>query len=515
MDTTPVKPKPRLNRRKDDLEIDGFYDMSGEARPSRAEEEENMALAQNVVRNVLNVVYCNMKFETWFRSPMYFEMPIDITASSATTPTNNNVNSNPLSSNPNITNYDSTNNTTTPNTINATTTTTTTTTNYNENNNNNNDNISHPAHDPYTDSTPLHKKVYHATHSDSLHIDKQCTKPVIDTMYICDTCMAYTDVPTDMATHMPRCRYKNELPGRVVYNSPYYQIRKVDGSKHQFYAQCLSLFAKLFLDSKSIFFSVQNFDFYLLTVSVANIRVLDKLATNYPKSGAPAPGSGDAGGKQTEAEYDLVTAVESESNLSEQRVIGFFSKERVSFDNFNLACINVFPPFQKRGLGRLLISYSYYLSRKAHVVGTPERPLSQHGLASYLSYWSSVVADCLLKYTSDNTSTNGGSKQPQRISIQDISDMTYIMNQDIVLALQSMSALVKEEIKEEEGSTSRRKPGATAGPTVRYTISLPRIQEWHARRQGKVAGPTLIEGYCLVRKRTKKQLKSVISKRKR
>ena len=112
MDTTPVKPKPRLNRRKDDLEIDGFYDMSGEARPSRAEEEENMALAQNVVRNVLNVVYCNMKFETWFRSPMYFEMPIDITASSATTPTNNNVNSNPLSSNPNITNYDSTNNST-------------------------------------------------------------------------------------------------------------------------------------------------------------------------------------------------------------------------------------------------------------------------------------------------------------------------------------------------------------------------------------------------------------------
>ncbi|KAF5095848.1 hypothetical protein D0Z00_002988 [Geotrichum galactomycetum] len=341
-------------------------------------------------------------------------------------------------------------------------------------------------------------------------------------MYICDTCMAYTDVPTDMATHMSRCRYKHELPGRVVYNSPYYQIRKVDGSKHQFYAQCLSLFAKLFLDSKSIFFSVQNFDFYLLTVSVANIRVLDKLATNYPKSAAAAAtaasgdaSSGTSSSKQTEAEYDLVTAVESESNLSEQRVIGFFSKERVSFDNFNLACINVFPPFQKRGLGRLLISYSYYLSRKAHVLGTPERPLSQHGLASYISYWSSVVADCVLKYTRDNMNTNGGGNQLQRISIQDISDMTYIMNEDIVLALQNMNALVKEEVKEEAGLTSRRKPPPAAGLAVRYTISLPRIHEWHARRQGKVPGPTLIEGYCLVRKRTKKQLKSVISKRKR
>ena len=100
------------------------------------------------------------------------------------------------------------------------------------------------------------------------------------------------------------------------------------------------------------------------------------------------------------------------------------------------------------------------------------------------SYRSSVVAHRLLKYTSDNTSTNGGSKQPQRISIQDISDMTYIMNQDIVLALQSINVLAKEEIKEEEGSTSRASRARQTGPTVRNTISLPRIQEWQRRRQG-------------------------------
>lgn len=62
---------PKAKRKYEDLEIDGF-DMSG-TRPSRAEEEETLAKAQNTVRNILNVVYCNMKFKPWFRSPMYFE----------------------------------------------------------------------------------------------------------------------------------------------------------------------------------------------------------------------------------------------------------------------------------------------------------------------------------------------------------------------------------------------------------------------------------------------------------
>lgn len=61
----------KVKRKYEDLEINGF-DMSG-TRPTRAEEEESLAKLQNTVRNVLNVVYCNMKFQTWFRSPMYFE----------------------------------------------------------------------------------------------------------------------------------------------------------------------------------------------------------------------------------------------------------------------------------------------------------------------------------------------------------------------------------------------------------------------------------------------------------
>jgi len=54
-------------------------------------------------------------------------------------------------------------------------------------------------------------------------------------------------------------------------------------------------------------------------------------------------------------------------------VLGFFSKEKISWDDYNLACILVFPPFQKKGLGKLLIAFSYELSRLAGKMGSPEK----------------------------------------------------------------------------------------------------------------------------------------------
>ena len=41
-----------------------------------------------------------------------------------------------------------------------------------------------------------------------------------------------------------------------------------------------------------------------------------------------------------------------------QHFCGFFSKELKSVGNFNLACIVVLPPYQKSGLGKLLIDLS-------------------------------------------------------------------------------------------------------------------------------------------------------------
>lgn len=84
----------------------------------------------------------------------------------------------------------------------------------------------------------------------------------------------------------------------------------------------------MFLDTKSVCYGVESFRFYIL--------------------------------------------VETDPNTSSYEIIGFFSKEKMSWDNFNLACILIFPPWQRRGLGKLLIAFSYELSRRDGTIGSPE-----------------------------------------------------------------------------------------------------------------------------------------------
>jgi histone acetyltransferase HTATIP len=55
------------------------------------------------------------------------------------------------------------------------------------------------------------------------------------------------------------------------------------------------------------------------------------------------------------------------------QVVGFFSKEKMSWDNNNLACILVFPPWQKQGLGQILMGASYEMSRREGRLGGPEK----------------------------------------------------------------------------------------------------------------------------------------------
>lgn len=120
--------------------------------------------------------------------------------------------------------------------------------------------------------------------------------------------------------------------------------------RKQLYAQNLSLFAKLFLDTKSVFYDVTTFLYYVL---VANDPEPAILSTPNDRSLSRVS---DAGGQ-----------------TKQKQVVGFFSKEKMSWDNNNLACILVFPPWQKQGLGQILMGASYELSKREGRLGGPEK----------------------------------------------------------------------------------------------------------------------------------------------
>lgn len=88
------------------------------------------------------------------------------------------------------------------------------------------------------------------------------------------------------------------------------------------------------------------------------------------------------------------------------------------------------PQYQKHGYGRFLIEFSYLLSRKEGMSGTPEKPLSDLGKISYQSFWKSTILNYI--------------KNKNRISIEEISKATGMNVHDISSTLQHFKLISKE-----------------------------------------------------------------------
>ncbi|KAJ3018077.1 K(lysine) acetyltransferase [Thoreauomyces humboldtii] len=175
---------------------------------------------------------------------------------------------------------------------------------------------------------------------------------------------------------------KRKTPGRVVYHKESLRIHEIDGRSDKLYCQNLCLLTKLFLDHKTVYFDMEQFLFYLLTRT-----------------------DGDKDGEQ---------------------ILGYFSKEKHSYESYNLACILILPPHQRKGYGRMLIEFSYELSKRQEQIGSPERPLSDLGLLGYRSYWQRVMIDVVR--------SNPGA----RVTVRDVAIATGIHEEDLIDALESM-----------------------------------------------------------------------------
>lgn len=78
------------------------------------------------------------------------------------------------------------------------------------------------------------------------------------------------------------------------------------------------------------------------------------------------------------------------------------------------------PQHQRHGYGKLLIEFSYELSKKENKLGSPEKPLSDLGLLGYRAYWAEAIIDILL---------NSGEAE---MSIEEIAQKTSITHADVM-----------------------------------------------------------------------------------
>ncbi|OHE91263.1 MOZ/SAS family protein [Colletotrichum orchidophilum] len=276
--------------------------------------------------------------------------------------------------------------------------------------------------------------------------------PMLDRLYVCPMCFKYSKELVAWWGHVRMCERAGVVPGRKVYRHPRgrrllrkeiarttgkktnvapkyteeyvtdegeWSVWEVDGEQDVLFCQNLSLFAKLFLDNKSVFFDVRGFNYFLLVYT------------------PPPP-------KPTSNPQDPTPPQPPPSPPPRPHIIGFFSKEKMSWDNNNLACILVFPPWQKKGLGALLMGVSYEISRREGVLGGPEKPISELGRKGYKRFWGGEVARWLLGCPTHSGRAGGGDADAALlVDLEDCSQATWIALDDCLATLREMGVVVE------------------------------------------------------------------------
>ncbi|XP_034716593.1 histone acetyltransferase KAT6B isoform X2 [Etheostoma cragini] len=205
-------------------------------------------------------------------------------------------------------------------------------------------------------------------------------------LYLCEFCLKYMRSKNILQRHTKKCGWFHP-PANEIYRKDDLSVFEVDGNVSKLFCQNLCLLAKLFLDHKTLYYDVEPFLFYILT-------------------------------KNDEKGCHLV---------------GYFSKEKLCQQKYNVSCIMIMPQYQRQGFGRFLIDFSYLLTRQEGQAGSPEKPLSDLGRLSYLAYWKSVILEYLYKHLD------------KHISVKGISRATGMCPHDIAATLQQLGMIDRQD----------------------------------------------------------------------
>ena len=209
----------------------------------------------------------------------------------------------------------------------------------------------------------------------------------IDCLYVCEMCLSYFPSDFLLKRHRQKCTMLHP-PGNEIYRCEDISFFELDGRRQKTWCRNLCLLSKCFLDHKTLYYDVDPFLFYVMC----------------------------------------------QRDNTGCHMIGYFSKEKESAEGYNVACILTLPQHQRSGFGRLLIEFSYELSKRESKLGSPEKPLSDLGLLGYRAYWSETIVELLLKTT-------------EEISIDDIANKTSIQHADILQTCQALSLLKQHQGK--------------------------------------------------------------------
>ncbi|KAK3990891.1 males-absent on the first protein [Cladorrhinum sp. PSN332] len=346
------------------------------------------------------------------------------------------------------------------------------------------------------------------------HHGRRDQPPMLERLYVCPCCFKYSKELVSWWEHVRLCERKAFVPGRKIYTHPKgsrtilkpstshvpvkhgpgrskksahapamieevihdqgeWSIYEVDGEVDVLFCQNLSLFAKLFLDNKSVFFDVTGFKYFLLVYTP-------------PRPLASSSASLD-------------------SSSPRPQIVGFFSKEKMSWDNNNLACILIFPPWQRKGLGALLMGISYEISRREGLLGGPEKPISDLGKKGYKRFWAGEIARWILE-----------TEEEEVVGVGDVSEATWIALEDCLCVLREMGVAEgdgmgsprrrreKKRKVEDAGGEEGGEDGDGDGDrevVKRVRISKGRVRDWVERNgislERAVDPDGFVEGYAV------------------